>query len=493
MKVSTRLVLVLAMISALLAGVPGAGAQDPIGVEAPGEESELRSIVRATPKDRSALSRNQLGFPDDEASKSRAIAEGEGNGSRSTYGFNLTDDELKTIEERLVLLDHADDIRALLYDMDGFGEMWLDHDRGKLILNFKQGTVPDTTKLIERLVNEGLIARSSSNLVDVDVVAASIDELFDARDQAIESISDGDIQHVGISVSTNKLQLTFDENMSFEAASELVGEIIPTASKDVEVALGFSAASVIDVKACTDRINCGGNSGRRAGVGIHFDPPSIPQYREVCTTAWAVVLNGDEYIVTAGHCFLDPDTFVPFTSGTVRTGWNSSIGGGQWFGTLTGINYYLNPRSTHTTCDCRLIQVNDSKTFGVLYRSNNVKWLTMSGRVQFSTEGDIIKMFGGESHPGSPVGEVTDVFQGNFNSQGVFVDSQTFSTMTGFDGDSGAAVSRVNQNYASGVFHSTGFDDNGFEVGVTSDFFNLEFESGFNAATGQFNLEMLIE
>lgn len=479
MKVRTRVVLVLTMIAALLASAPGASAQTPeeqepykVTSQAQTADSLVngRNVIAYEPQNDDSL-RQGLKLPD--VSAERLLAEGSRNNSLTEYGENMLDSEMREIETRVSLLDESDKIREITAKVDEYGGMYLDHGTGQLVINMAS---PDARKRsdLEKLLREsGLFVRGTENRVVVREVSHSMQELIAARETLRRDYGTNAVRSTGFLEETGRLWVVLDESEQRKTLEEALDPVLRDVPADIPISLSFGFFG--SESACDSRRFCGGGSTRRAGIGIRREGTAPGE--KACTTGFAFKNPvGDEFLTTAGHCFYD------FDSAVIRT-WNGTDG--LWIGTLNNVNPYKYPVAG-VTCDCRLIQVSDSLTQNVLYKSDTAKWRTVTAKTLYSSTNDIVKMFGAKSNTqvqGLVKETGVDIDGTNWATCACFMFNTTQATYPDQGGDSGGAVTRNTITRAAGI-HSgsnTYKDSNNnwvtrrrfFDVGLMENAYNL--------------------
>lgn len=451
MRVRTKVGLVVAMVAALLAIAPAANAQEVLPTEA---EAVSRSVVSFR-SDAELPPREQFGFPS--IASERVSAEARENNSLLDYGAALLDSEAAELKIRFSMLDESDRVQELAEKNPGFGGMYLDHQSGELVINLATDEEKERERFEDTLRQSGLFHKGTENRVVVREVNHSLEQLSAAQDVIDKQVGKGLIRATGVLRAENRLWVALDESLRSERLADTVEPFLNGVPREIPISVSFGLTNGED--ACNDRRDCaGGGTTRRAGVGVRVGTG-------VCTTGFAFKrANGDEFISTAGHCWFGT------SSGTAIRAWDSS----QYFGSLGSINPYAN--ASTVICDCRLIQTADNKTANVLYRSDNVKWRTITAKTLHNQETDLVRMFGAGTNIQS-IGSVEMIgitIDGtNDFACGCVVFDMTLASYDAVGGDSGAAITRSTISRAAGI-HSGETMIDGVTYGRFADVDNMQ-------------------
>ncbi len=325
MKVSTRLVLVLAMITALLAAVPRAGAQEPTNREGPpedilpGEEplseltkDEVDVLIRSEMSVWLAV-RESWGFGGDVNLVSKLVRSREGQLGMAAWSVPLSYDERAEMDERVRASSNPREVRAALERMDGYADMYIDERQGTVFVNFSTVLSPKDKQDIKSLF-------PVPSRVEFRAVKHSLQELEEVV-QDLVRLHDGlpEVSSLAISpeknavlVGVHEAGVTAPSNPEVSAGflEEIAGRVKAEIRKsgspeygDLDSKITIRVSPIPKPSGCYGRLNCGTTSTEnwRGGTGLDTNQPSQWQGSS-CTTGFVFTDGSARLLGSSGHC-----------------------------------------------------------------------------------------------------------------------------------------------------------------------------------------------
>jgi len=442
MKVRTRVILVVAMIAALLASSPGAGAQenpatDPISFEEeilPGEEplilltdDEVDELIKVEMGAWLEV-RKRMGFPHDQAMVADLVRTKEGQLGMDAWSVPLTFDERAEMDERALATSSSGEARAVLETMDGYADMYIDHQKnGTIFVNFSRNlngkekqAVRDLFEIPER-VKVRKVKYSRADLLEV---ASDIEQL--------RSTDLPEVTSIAISAQENAVMVGISEDGVTTPANPRTSNGFLKKSKDkakdkvLNKGRSKKAASDLDEmievevvpvgvnEGCWGRLNCGTNGENwRGGTGLDTNQSGSFAISS-CTTGFIFTNGAQRLLSTSGHCDISSNRDVAIA------GQNHSGGSFDRFIMNTVITDWplVNATDYNATVesDAAMILINPSRSDNRVYKSYQKKNWYINARDDSVMENDLTCISG--TSFGFRCGTVRPLPTGSFTANG---------------------------------------------------------------------------
>lgn len=365
-RISTGLVMlaILSMLAAL-ASTASAGAQsadpDSVVLDAEGVDESLDPMFDVDLNIQYwMMSREEYGLKADENFVRRIAVRKIGIDAIAEYSFPLTKNETARMVLRDTWTAEASRLIDMFEDHPAFGGLYLGEHLGDgLIVNVvgnPQGLKRDIRVAVD-------IPRTKLKFVKVDHALGELDGIAEQIVIAAGAESEDGIQGAYIDEITNEVVVEFEDdqilnkakNERRNARSEMErsggkGQSTWKEAKPVRLERGEQ----IEDAACSSRTNCGsGTSDFRGGIVI--DGPEGD-----CTAGFAAEKpNGNKYLITAGHCDINPN------DRDVTIGGQPHVSGIHQF--IQGSNVHAN----NSNADAVLVGIEASKAGPWVFQSTS--------------------------------------------------------------------------------------------------------------------------